>query len=534
MNRVWIILLLTALLAGLLPPAQRTFANEQDGSVSQSALKPDPSGAHTGGVSDVIGATHGAPTADDMKNLMTNEPLAMKLADVIGHNRIAINFIWTLICGYLILFMQAGFAMVQTGFTRAKNAGHSMAMNMMISVFGVLGYWICGYALQMGGVGLGSLAGGTGLLNSEYALHLFGKDFGLFGATGFFLSGQAYDVSIITLFLFQVVFMNIAATIPTGAMAERWTFKSFVIFGFFISMFTYPLYANWVWGGGWLSILGKNFGLGHGVVDFAGSSVVHMVGGVSALAGALVLGPRMGKYRTNGTPNAIPGHHIPMAIVGCLILFFGWFGFNSGSTLAGGDLRIGVIAVNTMLASAAACFSAMCYMWIFYGKPDLSMCASGLLAGLVSITAACAFVSTVGAVIIGLIGGFLCCASIFFVERKLKVDDPVGAISVHGTCGAWGLLGLGLFADGTYGDGLNGVAGAVKGLFYGGASQFAAEVIGVIVNVVFVFAVMYGFFKLLNMIIPLRVSPEVEFEGLDQNEVSVTAYSDFQITKARR
>jgi Amt family ammonium transporter len=533
MNRAWIILLLTVLLAGLLLPAFQTFADEQVRSVSAPGLKPDPSGANTGGVADVVGASRGAPTMDDMKKLATNEPLAVKLADEIGHSKIAINFIWTLICGFLVFFMQVGFAMMETGFTRTKNAGHTMAMNMMVFVFGVLGYWVCGYAFQMGGAGPSPLAGGTGLLNGEFALHLFGKDFGFFGTTGFFLSGQAYDVSIITLFLFQVVLMDVAATIPTGAMAERWSFKSLVIFGFFISMVTYPLYANWVWGGGWLSMLGKNFGLGHGVLDFAGSSVVHMVGGVSALAGAIVLGPRMGKYKADGTPNAMPGHNIPMAIVGCLILFFGWLGFNSGSTLAGGDLRIGVIAVNTMLASCAACFSAMCYMWVLYGKPDLSVCANGLLAGLVSITAACAFVSTVGAVMIGLIGGVLCCVSIFFVERRLKVDDPVGAISVHGTCGAWGLLGLGLFADGTYGDGLNGVAGAVKGLFYGGASQFAAEVIGVVVNFIFVFAVMYGFFKLLNRIIPVRVSPEVEFEGLDQNEVSVTAYPDFGL-KTRR
>jgi Amt family ammonium transporter len=497
-------------------------------------FSPDPSGAHTGDAADVVGASRGAPTAEDMKKLAANEPLAMKLADVIGHNRIAINFVWTLICAYLVFFMQVGFAMVETGFTRAKNAGHTMAMNMMVVVFGVLGYWICGYALQMGGVGAGPLAGGTGFLDGEFTVRLFGKVFGLWGTRGFFLSGVTYDASIVTLFLFQVVFMDIAATIPTGTMAERWTFKSFVVYGFFIAMFTYPLYANWVWGGGWLSQLGKNFGLGHGVIDFAGSSVVHMVGGVSALAGAIVLGPRMGKFKSDGTPTAIPGHHIPMAIIGCLTLFFGWFGFNSGWTLAGGDLRIGVIAVNTVLASVASAFSAMCYMWVFYGKPDLSMCANGLLAGLVAITAGCAFVSPVGAAIIGLVAGVLCCASVFFVERKLKVDDPVGAVSVHGTCGAWGLIGLGLFADGTYGDGLNNVSGTVRGLFYGGSSQFVAEVIGVVVNAGFVFVVMYVFFKVLDKIIPLRVSEEVEFEGLDQSEVAVTAYSDFNFTKTHR
>lgn len=413
-----------------------------------------------------------------------------------------VTVMWTLICAFLVIFMQAGFAMVGTGFTRAKNAGHTMALNMMTPVISVLGYWAVGHAIQMGG-------------------------------RGFFLSGVS-DAAVVTLFLSQAVLMNIAATIPTGAMAERWTFKSFVVYGFFIAMFTYPLYANWVWSGGWLSQLGRNFGLGHGVVDFAGSSVVHMVGGISALAGAIVLGPRMGKYRANGTPTAIPGHHIPMAIVGCLILFFGWFGLNSGSAMAGGDMRISVVAVNTLLASVAASFSAMCYMWFLYGKPDLSLSANGLLGGLVAISGPCAFVSPVGAVIIGLVAGVLCCISVFFVERKLKVDDPVGAVSVHGVCGAWGMIGLGLFADGTYGSGLNGVAGTVKGLFSGAPSQFSAQLIGVVVNFIFVFVVMYLFFKILNKITPLRVSEEVEFEGLDQNEVSVTAYPDFSITKTRR
>lgn len=483
-------------------PAQPAPAVRSSAAAPAGLPKPDPSGAFTGGAGDVVGASPGAPTANDLKRLATNEPLALKVADVTGHNRVALHFVWTLLCGFLVFFMQAGFAMVETGFTRAKNAGHTMAMNMMVFVFAVLGYFIVGYAFQT-------------------------------GTKGFFLSGEAYDASIITLFLSQVVYLNIAATIPTGAMAERWTFKSFVISVFFTAMITYPIYANWVWGGGWLSQLGKDFGLGHGVLDFAGSSVVHMVGGVTALAGAMVLGPRMGKFKADGTPNAIPGHHIPMAIIGCLILFFGWFGFNSGPALAGGDLRIGVIAVNTVLAAVTASFSAMCYMWLLYGKPDLSLSANGLLGGLVAISAPCAFVGPFGAVIIGLVAGVLCCISVFFVERRLKVDDPVGAVSVHGTCGAWGLIGLGLFADGTYGDGLNNVPGTVKGLFYGGASQCAAEIIGVAVNFVFVFAVMYAFFRVLDKIIPLRVSEEVEFEGLDQNEVSVTAYPDFSI-KSRR
>jgi ammonium transporter, Amt family len=497
-------------------------------------LKPDPSGANTGGAADVIGASAGAPTKEDMEKLSKSEPLAAKLADVIGHNRIAINMVWMLVCGFLVMFMQAGFAMAETGFTQAKNAGHTMAMNLMIYVIGMLGYWVMGFALQMGGVGgVASLGGGTTLSN-EFTLSLFGKDFGLFGTNGFFLSGVTYDAVVFSIFLFQMVFMDTTATIPTGAMAERWTFKSFIIYGFFISAVVYPLFANWVWGGGWLSQLGKNFGLGHGHLDFAGSSVVHMTGGMAALAGAIVLGPRIGKYRADGTANAIPGHHIPMAIVGVFILAFGWFGFNAGSTLAGGDLRIGVVATNTMLAGSAAAFSSMLYMWMRYGKPDISMSANGLLAGLVAITAPCAFVNSVSAVIIGLVAGLLVCWSVFFVERTLKVDDPVGAISVHGANGAWGVLALGLFADGTYGDGLNGIAGTVKGLFYGDASQLMAQITGTLTNVIFVFVIMYVFFKVLDKVIPLRVPADQELEGLDQHEVAVTAYPDFNIRKTHR
>jgi ammonium transporter, Amt family len=499
--------------------------------VTAFAADPDPGGGKTGGAADVIGATANAPTADDLKNLAANEPLAAKLADVVGHNRIAINMVWTLVCGFLVMFMQAGFALAETGFTRAKNAGHTMAMNFMVYAIGMLGYWICGYALQMGGVGgVATLGGATGL-DSEFVIHLFGKDFGLFGMKGFFLSGTSYDAVIFTVFLFQMVFMDTTATIPTGAMAERWSFKSFIFFAFFISMFTYPMYANWVWGGGWLSQLGKNFALGHGTVDFAGSSVVHMTGGVAALAGAWILGPRLGKFRKDGKPVAIPGHHIPMALTGCFILAFGWFGFNAGSSLAGGDLRIGVVAVNTMLASAAGAFSSLLYMWWKYDKPDISMAANGFLAGLVAITAPCAFVNSVSAVIIGLVAGIILCFSVFFVERTLKIDDPVGAISVHGVNGAWGLISVGLFADGTYGDGLNSVAGAVKGLFYGDVSQFGAQIAGMITNIVFVFVVMFIFFKILGLFIPMRVSEELEREGLDQGEVSVSAYPDFTIHK---
>ncbi len=501
-----------ALLAFVVGSIAAPYTLHAQGAIGQ--VRGDPTGATTGTAKDVAVKDAANPTLGEVM-------------DTVGHNRISINVMWTLITGFLVMFMQAGFAMVETGFTRAKNAAHTMSMNFMVYGIGMLGYWICGYALQMGGVGAVAVLGGTPPLNHEFTVNLLGHPFGLFGLKGFFLSGDTYDVGVFTLFLFQMVFMDTAATIPTGAMAERWKFSAFVIFGFFMAMVVYPLFANWVWGGGWLSQLGAQYGLGHGHVDFAGSSVVHMVGGVAGLAGAIVLGPRLGKYTKNGEPVAIPGHDIPMALAGTFILAFGWFGFNPGSTLAGGDLRIGVVAVNTMLASAAGAFAAMLYVWMRYGKPDPSMLANGMLAGLVAITAPCAFVNSVSAVLIGGIAGVLVVLSVFFVERTLKVDDPVGAISVHGTCGAWGVLSLGLFADGVYGDGWNGVPGTVKGLFYGDASQFVAECIGTLTCFVFVFSAFYLFFKLVDVTMGNRVSAETEMEGLDIPEMGALAYPDF-------
>jgi len=479
--------------------------------------KPDPSGAATGTIADVPAKEAGKPTLQEV-------------AETAGHNRISINMMWTLIAGFLVMFMQAGFALVETGFCRAKNAAHTMLMNFMVYAVGMTGFWILGFGLQMGGVGaLSTLSGGTGGLDGEFVINLFGKDFGLWGTKGFFLQGVGYDAAIFTLFLFQMVFMDTAATIPTGALAERWKFSAFMIYAFFISMISYPLFANWVWGGGWLATLGKNFGLGHGHVDFAGSSVVHMVGGVTALAGAMVLGPRIGKFSKDGTPNAIPGHHLPMAILGTFVLAFGWFGFNAGSTLAGTDLRIGVVAVNTMLASASGAIIAALYMWFRFGKPDPSMCANGMLAGLVAITAPCAFVNSVSAFVIGALAGVLVCWSVFFVERTLKVDDPVGAISVHGVCGAWGVLSVGLFADGVYGDGFNGVPGTVKGLLYGDTSQFFAQCIGTLTCFAFIFGISWLFFKVQHAVMGIRVSAEIEIEGLDIPEVGALAYPDFNI-----
>jgi Amt family ammonium transporter len=479
----------------------------------------DPGGDLTGTVKDLTAKKAGQPTL-------------VELMDAVGHNKISINIVWTLITGYLVMFMQLGFALVETGFTRAKNAGHTMLMNFMVYVIGMLGFWICGFAFMFGGVGQVSALGMVANLNNEVTWTIFGKPFGIIGYKGFFLSGSTYDVSVFTLFLFQMVFMDTTATIPTGAMAERWKFLAFFVYGFFISMLIYPIYGNWVWGGGWLSQLGANFHLGHGAVDFAGSGVVHMVGGVTALAGAIIIGPRIGKFKKDGTPNAIPGHHIPMGIAGALILAFGWFGFNPGSTLAGTDLRIGIIATNTMLASAGGALSATLYMWFRFGKPDPTMAANGLLAGLVAITAPCAFVTAPSAVLIGLIAGVVVVLSVLFIDGVLKIDDPVGAISVHGVCGAWGVLSVGLFADGTYGDGLNGVKGTVTGLFYGNGGQFVAQFIDVIVNFVFVFIAAYLTFKFIDIIIGNRVSAEVEIGGLDLPETGILAYPDFVLAKS--
>lgn len=474
---------------------------------------PDPTGAKTG-------------TAYDIPAAKPGEPSISEIADAVGHARISTNIIWTLVTAFLVMFMQAGFAMVETGFTRAKNVAHTMGMNFLVYAIGLIGFWIAGFAIMFGGVGAVSALGGTPGINNEFTISLFGKTFGLFGLNGFFLNNGIYDVGIFTLFLFQMVFMDTTATIPTGAMAERWKFTAFIAYAFFISMFVYPIFGNWVWGGGWLANLGVNFGLGHGHVDFAGSSVVHMVGGAAALAGAIVIGPRIGKYNADGSPNAIPGHNIPMAIIGTFILAFGWFGFNPGSTLSGNDLRIAIVATNTMLASGAGALTATLYMYIKFKKPDPSMMANGLLAGLVAITAPCAFVNSLSAVIIGGIAGVLVVAAVFFIDQNLKIDDPVGAVAVHGVNGFWGILALGLFADGSYGDGWNGVAGTVRGLFYGDPGQFFAELTGGLVCIVFVFSVMYGFFKIQHKFFGIRVSSGDEIEGLDMPEMGVRGYDE--------
>jgi Amt family ammonium transporter len=441
-----------------------------------------------------------------------------------GHAELALNVLWVLVAGFLVMFMQVGFAMVETGFTRAKNAVNTMAMNLIVYPIGVLGFWLVGYGLLHGGVAGWPSLGHRLIGAQEIGPSIGGHHLGLFGAARFALLTAPHDPANLTMFLFSAVFMDTAATIPTGAMAERWKFSAFLIYALFMSMLLYPLYGNWVWGGGWLAAMGSNWGLGHGHVDFAGSTVVHMTGGLTALAGAIVLGPRAGKYRRDGTIGAIPGHNLPMAMVGTLILAFGWFGFNAGSTLAGNDPRLATIAVNTMLASSAGAITALVFVWYALRKPDVAMACNGLLGGLVAITGPCAFVSPAAAVLIGLVAGLVVVRVGAWIETRWRIDDPVGAVAVHAACGAWGTLSLGLLADGTYGAGWNGVAGPVRGLLFGDAGQLGAQAIGVVTNMLFVFPVAYGFFRLVGRLVGNRVPAEVEWSGLDSTEMGSEAY----------
>jgi ammonium transporter, Amt family len=491
----------------------------------------DPNGGYTGGVSDV-------QVADAKVGLTLND-----VADRVGKNKISINIVWTLITGFLVMFMQAGFALVETGMCRAKNAAHTMSMNFMIYPLGMLGFYVCGFAFMFGGLGGNpNLGAGTAALNHMFSFTIVGKTINVIGWKGFCLGPSVYDCGIFALFLFQMVFMDTTATIPTGTMAERWKFSAFVIYGLCVGTIMYPVYGCWVWGGGWLAQLGNTFGLGHGTVDFAGSSVVHMQGGVIALVGGWLLGPRLGKYNKNGSANPLPPHSVPMVMLGTFILAFGWFGFNAGSSLAGTDDRIAIVATNTMLASATGAFAT--YLWMVGPRkmlPDPSMLCNGMLAGLVAITAPCAFVTSISACIIGIVAGILVVESVFFIDRVLKIDDCVGAISVHGVNGAWGVIALGLFADGTYGAGWNGVgpdqylgrAGqGVTGLLYGDGKQFVAELVGVVACFVYLAIISTIVFKITDAICGNRVPSEVEWQGLDLPEMGVAGYSGFVMDRA--
>ncbi len=404
--------------------------------------------------------------------------------------KMVLDTVWILIATALVFFMQAGFAMVETGFTRAKNAGNIIMKNIMDFAVGSLMFWAIGYGLMYGDT--------------------IGK---IIGKPDFFFLGTGDYTALI----FQTVFCATAATIVSGAMAERTKFAAYLVYSFFISVIIYPVAGHWIWGGGWLSELGFH--------DFAGSTVVHSVGGWCALVGASILGPRIGKYTKDGRSNAIPGHSLTLGALGVFILWFGWFGFNPGSQLAASSssdaIAISKIFVNTNLAAAVSTIVTMLITWIRYKKPDVSMTLNGALAGLVAITAGCAVVTPVGAVIIGLLVAFVIVFGIEFIDTKLKVDDPVGAIGVHGICGAFGTICVGLFsADSAIG----------LGLFYGGGfKQLGIQSLGVVTVAAWVLASAYIIFKLVDITIGLRVSKKEENIGLDIEEHGIDSYADFEV-----
>ncbi len=405
-----------------------------------------------------------------------------------------LNTVWVLIGAFLVFFMQAGFGMVEAGFIRAKNTCNILTKNFLDFCMASLGFFLIGYALMFGE--------GNGFMGLEgWCL------FGLEPTTG--------GVPLYAFWLFQAAFCGAAATIVAGGMAERMKFVGYLVYSFIISAIVYPIVGHWIWGGGWLSRIG--------FADFAGSTVVHTVGGFAALIGTMILKPREGKYEIDGKANVLAGHSIPLASLGVFILWFGWFGFNSGSTLGVTDgLLIGRVALNTNIAAALGGIVAMITVWKRYGKPDLSMAMNGALAGLVAITAPCAYVDPWAAIVIGGIGGYLVVRGVELLD-KLQIDDPVGAVPVHGVCGVWGTLAVGVF-------GRKALGVANNGIIYGGnPMQLGAQVVGSLCTIVFVVVAMGAVFKLIDKTIGLRVSREEELRGLDIGEHGMEAYGGFQI-----
>jgi ammonium transporter, Amt family len=442
----------------------------------------------------------------------------------------ATNLMWVVIGAVLVIFMQAGFALVETGFTQKKNAAHVMSTNFAIFGLGFVGFLFVGYSFAFGGYSYPGYFGYDAPLNAK---PLIGSGNWGFLWHGWDYLGNAATPAMLAFFLYMAAFMDTTATIPTGAMAERWKWKSFAIWGLFCGALYYPLFSAWTWGGGWLAKTWDSMSLGAGYVDFAGSGVVHAVGGAAALAGALVLGPRIGKYGPDGKPRTIPGHNIPMAMLGCFILLFGWFGFNAGSTLAATDIQFATVAANTAIAAAVGATVAMYYMMAKTGKPDPGMMVNGMLAGLVAITAPCAFVAPWAAAVIGAAAAVLVVESVYFIERR-GVDDPVGAIAVHGVCGIWGVLCVGIFANGRYGAGWNGATNGdgnpikVEGIIEGKFGQFGAQLVGAVVICTIIFGVAYAFFKIQNALTKGGIRPpeEEEIAGVDIPEMGVHAYVD--------
>jgi Amt family ammonium transporter len=487
----------------------------------------DAAGTQTGVESDYVGST--GATANDDGTVPLSQVGINQLANETGHLRVSVNFTWLLLTGFLVLFMQVGFAFLVTGLTRAKNAGHMMMMNLTSFAVALIAYFAVGFAFQFGGVAPVANLGGLGPLSS-----LVPKgNWGLIGTHGFFLqSGHSYDVGVLAMFLFQVVFMETAGYIIIGAIAERISFAGFLCAELAMGAIIYPIYGNWLWGGGFLAKLGLSHGWGHGAVDFAGSGVVHATGGWTALALAIILGPRIGKFNKDGTPNAFPGHNLPFVVVGTLVLVFGWMGFNPGSTFGATDLRISVVAVNTLLAGCFGTVTAIGWTNWKWGKPDISMACNGMLAGLVAITAPCAFVAPWAACVIGIIAGFIICYGVWFFDHVAHVDDPCGAISVHGLCGAWGVLAVGIFADGTYGEGWNGVGGGVKGVIYGDGGQLLAQMAHVVLGFAWAFGVTWVIFMVIKRFVQLRVSRAVEIDGLDMHEFGALGYPEFVLVSS--
>jgi Amt family ammonium transporter len=456
------------------------------------------------------------------------------------------NLLWIVIGAVLVVFMQAGFALVETGFCRAKHAAHVVSTNFAIFGLGFVGFFLVGFGLMFGGYsyvlpgfdyGLDHMIGSGNFIGSGSWVFLWK---GGFAGSFFDSSDMGFSAAAMGFFLYMVAFMDTVATIPTGSMAERWKWKSFVGWGLFCGALYYPLFGAWTWGGGWLSQLGNSLNLGNGYADFAGSGVVHAVGGVAALAGAIVLGPRIGKFGKDGKPKALPGHHIPMAMLGTFILLFGWFGFNAASTFAASDVQFATVAANTAIAGAFGAVISMYWVWWRTGKPDPGMMVNGMLAGLVAITAPCAFVDPWAAMVIGMIAGVLVIEATFFIERKLKVDDPVGAIAVHGVNGTFGVLAVGIFANAKYGAGWNltttftdgdGAPMGVTGILYGsgGWGQLASQAIGALVIWTVIFGIAFAFFKIQNALTKggIRSSEEDEIAGLDLPEMGVDAYPNF-------